>query len=384
VGLLFYFKYAAFATGVLKDVGLLANSLPAQALPIGISFFTFQQIAYVVDRARGIAPTAGPLRYLLFISFFPHLLAGPITHHAQMIPQMGDPKPSRQAAALGVFLFAIGVCKKSALADPLGVFASAGFGDPGALTVVGAWSAVLAYTMQLYFDFSGYSDMAIGLGLLFGVRLPWNFLSPYQSTSISEFWRRWHITLGAFLREYLFIPLGGSRRGPVRTSVNLFTTMLLGGIWHGAGWTFVLWGVLHGGALVINHRFRAFKIPMPKIVGWALTAAVVVMGWVLFRSAPTTVNGVACSSLQTAGHIYARMFGQADRWFNPADRSFYLVLPYLITATVIALFAPNASRLSERFRPSLPWALYTGILLALALLFILGQTEAPEFLYFDF
>jgi D-alanyl-lipoteichoic acid acyltransferase DltB (MBOAT superfamily) len=375
LGLLFWFKYASFASTQLVAAGLISRSLPAQVLPLAISFYTFQQIAYLVDVSRGDVARVSLLRHLLFVSFFPHLIAGPITHPATIIPQLDRLRPTWQSAALGLFIVAIGLAKKVVLADPLGKFADPGFAHPESLAQVSAVVTVLAYTMQLYFDFSGYSDMAVGLGLFFGVQLPWNFLSPYKARNISEFWRRWHVTLSDFLKNYVYVPLGGSRQGPARTVLNLLIVMLLGGIWHGAGWTFVVWGLLHGVALAAFHVARPFLFPIPAIVARLCTMTVVIAGWVCFRSASLPATWTMVKAVAGVGELPR---------FIPWDRPIYRALPYLVVATLIALFAPNTSQLSGRFGRSIGWTLWGAILLMVSMLYMLGQVTPPEFLYFDF
>jgi len=375
--LLFWFKYAVFAAKQASlPVGegtVLARILPA-ALPLGLSFYTFQQIAYLVDLSRGSCARASLLRHQLLVSFFPHHIAGPITHPAIMLPQLHDPRPTWDDVARGLFILAVGLAKKACIADQLGTFVEPSFANPASLATGNAWIALGAYTMQLYFDFSGYSDMAVGLGLMSGVRLPWNFDSPYKAASIAGFWRRWHITLSDFLKDYLYIPLGGSRRGPTRTALNLMVTMLLGGIWHGAGWTFALWGVLHGAALVANHAIRALRVPVPRALGWLATMLIVMGGWVLFR----------CRTLGDAQEMYARLLHMRGQLFDPWDRATMLATLYLVMACIIALFMSNARQLGERFRPTLGWSLFGGGLFALGLVFVLAQKAPPEFLYFDF
>ncbi len=349
VALLFWFKYAVFASSVAAQVGIMSHPLAAKMLPLGISFFTFVQIAYLIDRYKRAAPLAGFWRYLLFVSFFPHLIAGPIVHHASMMPQLEQPRPTAQTLSLALFIFSVGLAKKTLLADSLGKVSDAGF-DPAAvhsLATLNAWAVVICYTMQLYFDFSGYSDMAVGLALMFGVQFPWNFLSPYKSTSISQFWRNWHITLSNFLKDYIYIPLGGSRVSKPRNTANLLVTMLIGGMWHGAGWTFVLWGGVHGIALVINHRWSAARRTMPALPGWLLTTATVVGGWVLFRA----------KSFSDAAGVYRSMLGLNIGRRMAYDPVLVTALPYLLIAIIIALALPNTRELSRRFRPTLPWAL---------------------------
>src|SRR5512139_2926665 len=259
LGVLLYFKYAGFLTANIDFLFGSDIALGAIILPLGISFITFQKIAYLVDAYRGHARDPSFIRFALFVSFFPQLIAGPIVHHAEILPQL---QPSRLRAvraatvATGLALFAFGMFKKVILADGIAGNANLAFADAAKGIEPGfsaAWAGTLSYTLQLYFDFSGYSDVACGLALLFGVRLPPNFYSPYKAAGITDFWRRWHITLSRFLRDYLYIPLGGNRRGPARRYANILITMTLGGLWHGAGWTFMLWGLYHGLLLLLNH-----------------------------------------------------------------------------------------------------------------------------------
>src|SRR3954464_15652702 len=264
LALLAYFKYTNF---IFDSLGALTGTpLPFVnvVLPLGISFFTFQQIAYLVDVMRGAKVERDIISYTLLVSFFPHLVAGPVVHHAEMIPQFKRARSGRSAvlAARGLSIFVAGLFKKVVIADNLAQFVSPVFAHldaGGGVSTEWAWLSTLAYTLQIYFDFSGYSDMAIGLALMFGIPLPVNFRSPYRATSIIEFWRRWHITLSRFLRDYLYIPLGGNRLGERRRYVNLLVTMLLGGLWHGAAWNFVIWGGLHGIYLCINHLWQRWR-----------------------------------------------------------------------------------------------------------------------------
>ena len=263
LGLLGYFKYASFFVDVAASVSGMPWHIPGIVLPLAISFFTFQQIAYLVDTFRGDGTDQSFMDYCLFVTFFPQLIAGPIVHHKEMMPQFMDPQRFRFAASnlgLGLSVFFAGLFKKVIIADSMALYATPVFqaaetGVP--IGLIDGWGAALSYTFQLYFDFSGYTDMATGLALMFGIRLPVNFLSPYKAASIIDFWRRWHMTLSRFLRDYLYIPLGGNRQGPGRRMANLMLTMILGGLWHGAGWTFVLWGALHGIYLMINTLWRA-------------------------------------------------------------------------------------------------------------------------------
>lgn len=426
-----WFKYANF---FMQSAAALAGATPVMldiVLPVGISFFTFTQIAYLVDVWRQGRAEAGLMPYALFVTWFPHAVAGPIIHHAQVMPQLQravQHSPHPHALALGLTLFVLGLAKKVLLADSLAehadaVFAAAdGLSSPGAapLGLLAAWSGVLAYALQLYFDFSGYSDMACGLSCLFGVRLPVNFNSPYKASSLIDFWRRWHISLSLFLRQYLYIPLGGNRRGAVRRWANLMTTMLLGGLWHGANWTFVLWGGLHGMGLLINHAWqRGCRAWLParwlsgfrwaRWVGWGLTFVFVVLAWVPFRA----------PNLDVALNLYAALFtpealqqasGGLQAWLSPsqfwtrwwagapvglAQVQAGASLPVLLLGMAVVLFLPNTHEVMGRrsaqgavrargllsWKPGTAWALFTAVLLSLCLL---NLHRVSPFLYFQF
>lgn len=317
LALLFFFKYLGFAADIFRDTTGLSFAIPAVALPLGISFFTFQQIAFLADVHRGDRSAAGGdrypswPRYLLFVSFFPQLIAGPIVKGQELLPQLKELGPLVGSnLAIGLGLFAIGLFKKVVIADGLAGYANPVF-DGAAVGVgpdlIGAWIAILAYTMQIYFDFSAYTDMALGLARMFGIKLPENFVSPYKSTSIIDFWRRWHVTLSRFLRDYLYVPLGGNRKGAGHIYLNLMIVMVLGGLWHGAGWGFLAWGAFHGAALVVAHAWRSRerlspngrlrRVPAP--IGWAATFCFITLTWVLFRS----------ENLQAAGLVYRGLVG---------------------------------------------------------------------------
>ena len=265
LGALGYFKYANFFVDTVNRLFGTPFHVDKIILPLAISFFTFNQLAYLADAYSGAAREYNFLHYCLFVTFFPHLIAGPIVHHKEMLPQFSSNSIYRynsQDMAIGLTFFFMGLFKKVVIADSVAGYAIPVFKASAqgiSLTLIEAWGGVLAYTFQLYFDFSGYSDMAIGLARMFGIRFPLNFHSPYKAVNIIDFWRRWHMTLSRFLKDYLYIPLGGNRKGEVRRYVNLFITMLLGGLWHGAGWSFVAWGALHGVYLVINHIWRSFR-----------------------------------------------------------------------------------------------------------------------------
>ena len=302
LGLLFYFKYFNFC---MENVNLLfgtSMNLKRVLMPLGISFFTFQQISYLVDSYRLETGDYRISDYVLFVTFFPQLIAGPIVLHSELIPQLRDParkKFSHEGMAAGIHLFAIGLFKKVMIADVLGRGADWGFAAPGMLTAPEVLIVSLLYTLQLYFDFSGYCDMACGIAKMFRFDLPLNFNSPYKAVSIQEFWQRWHMTLTGFLRRYLYIPLGGSRKGEPRTLVNILIVFCLSGIWHGAGWTFALWGLAHGVARILHRLFRGFWDRLPRFIGQAATFLFVDLAWIVFRA----------ESLQDAAVLYGKLVG---------------------------------------------------------------------------
>lgn len=287
LGLLAYFKYSDFFIANVNSLLGADFPLPHVLLPLAISFFTFQQIAYLVDSYRKETREYDFLNYCLFVTFFPQLIAGPIVHHAEIMPQFASRWnliKKYKNIVLGLSIFGIGLFKKVVIADTFAKWATQGFDVAPTLNLFEAWSTSLSYTFQLYFDFSGYIDMAMGAALLFNIRLPINFNSPYKAVDIQDFWRRWHVTLSRFLRDYLYIPLGGNRKGAGRTYFNLFATFLLGGLWHGASWMFVIWGALHGAALVVHRFWQQLGLRLPKVLAWLLTFNFVNLTWVFFRA----------------------------------------------------------------------------------------------------
>jgi alginate O-acetyltransferase complex protein AlgI len=375
LALLGYFKYADFLLGSIA--GLLDRPMSPLGilLPIGISFFTFTQIAFLVDTARGEGEAYDFTRYVLFVTFFPHLLAGPLFHHKEMMPQFAAPETYRLKAenfSVGLTIFIIGLFKKVVLADGMAGFATPVFDAAaagGLPTIVEAWGGALAYTFQLYYDFSGYSDMAIGAARCFGILLPLNFHSPYKSTSIIEFWRRWHMTLSRFLRDYLYIPLGGNRLGGRRRYLNLFLTMLLGGLWHGAAWTFVAWGALHGLYLAVNHAWLALRRHLGleaarfglagRCLAIALTFVATILAWVLFRA-----TSFAAALRILAGMIGLNGAGTPDTVFGVAyGAALYGGIDETLALGVIALLtfvAPNTQQIMAKFTPALANPLTQG------------------------
>jgi alginate O-acetyltransferase complex protein AlgI len=401
--LLGYFKYANFfvdnfnsAFGTQWDIGRVI-------LPIGISFYSFTQIAYLVDTWHGKVREVNPVHYGLFVTYFPHLIAGPVLHHAQMMPQFAESsiyRPNGANLAAGLAIFALGLAKKVVLADGVAPFADAVFrpADAGVSPdAVEAWLAMLAYTLQLYFDFSGYSDMAIGLSWMFNVKLPFNFDSPYRATSISDFWRRWHISLSTFLRDYLYIALGGNRHGSARRYLNLAATMVLGGLWHGANWSFVLWGALHGAYLMVNHGFRALCGPTLcrrldasrsfSLVGWALTLLAAMVAWVFFRA--ETWSG----ALRVVGGLVGG--GRGDG-IHPLLWNAGLQAPagwvWCAVLGAVALLAPNTNTVGERLHVAARrhafarGAIGGAALLAVLLLMLTNaaRDSVSAFIYFNF
>jgi D-alanyl-lipoteichoic acid acyltransferase DltB (MBOAT superfamily) len=285
--LLGYFKYMDF---FITNVNVVLGShweLMHIVLPLGISFFTFTQIAYLVDAYRHEVKEMDYLNYTLFVTFFPHLLAGPILHHKEMMPQFDALKNkvvNYKNISAGLFLFSMGLFKKVVIADTFAQWANAGFSTSAALNFLEAWATSLSYTFQLYFDFSGYTDMALAVALMFNIKLPANFNSPYKAVDVQDFWRRWHITLSRFLRDYIYIPLGGNRKGEWHTYANLFSVFLIGGLWHGASWMFVIWGALHGIAIVLHRMWKQLGLTMNTMLAWFITFNFINITWIFFRA----------------------------------------------------------------------------------------------------
>jgi alginate O-acetyltransferase complex protein AlgI len=368
------FKYLDFLIGSAEAVAGVALPRANLVLPIGISFFSFQLISYLVDRLRRDAPVYPFRPFALFVLLFPHLIAGPIVRHNELVPQFAD-DPRRDGMwarlCLGMVLFTLGLAKKVLLADRLSeiadpVFAQAAGGH--AVAFGEAWSATLAFTLQLFCDFSAYTEMAIGIASLFGLVLPENFRRPYVSTSLREFWRRWHISLSNFIRDYLYIPLGGSRAGPVRTAFATMGAMAICGLWHGAGWTYVVWGLWHGAGLLICRAWQSLKLPMPAVVGWAVTMLFVMAGWVLFRAA----------DFHSAASILYALAG-GNGFAGGVNNAALIAI-----AAVVAAAVPSAHEIGN-MRP-MPWpAVAVGAAL-LAGICVLEAGNGPmvSFIYFQF
>jgi len=433
--LLAYFKYANFFLDSANH--LFDSRFPALniILPLGISFFTFTQITFLVDVYKGIVREYNFVHYLLFVTYFPHLIAGPVLHHKQMIPQFVKPETYQinwSNVAVGVSIFVLGLGKKVLLADNFAEYASPIFNllnNGAAPMLIEAWVGILSYTLQLYFDFSGYSDMAVGLSLMLNVHLPINFDSPYKATSVIEFWRRWHMTLSAFLRDYLYIPLGGNRKGVFRRYVNLLVTMLLGGLWHGAGWTYVIWGGLHGFYLIVNHVWREVKQKfsindsghIAQLFAGVLTFLAVMIAWVFFRAGSFSAASTMLSGMAGVNGISLPL-GLKDHL--PSDLlMFHLefngIMPLIeITGEkalfditlglIIVWFFPNVRQMLVAYKPTwediankptpatlpknflarkLSWqpgALQAWLIGTVFVLCIFSLTKVSEFLYFQF
>ena len=405
LGVLGYFKYANFFVDTVSSVAGTQLSTIDVLLPLGISFFTFTQIAYLVDVQAGKVNERNPLHYLLFVTYYPHLIAGPVLHHAEMMPQFARSdiyRASLRTLTVGLAFLTMGLAKKILIADSVAPLANDAFAQVALhpITTSAAWLGMVAYTLQIYFDFSGYSDMAVGLSLLIGVRLPYNFNSPYKARNITDFWRRWHITLSRFLRDYLYIALGGNRRGRLRRYSNLLVTMLLGGLWHGAAWTFVIWGGLHGLYLCVHHAWQWVRerIParyVPAGRGWqfaahvssvSLTLLCVIVAWAFFRA----------TSIHSAWSIVTSLFGHgAPTGAGPLP---FAAMLWIGAFGAIALFMQNSQQLIDgHLAPALDRlsarAWHGELLAALCGAFVVGITllaliaasrNVTEFIYFNF
>jgi alginate O-acetyltransferase complex protein AlgI len=383
LGVLLYYKYTNF---IVSNINLAFNTsyvFDNIILPIGISFFIFQKIAYLVDAYRGEAEEYNFLDFCLFVMYFPQLIAGPIVHHKDLIPQFREPSIFQLNfcdMAGGILMFIIGLCKKNLIADPLSVWVQPVFtaAHQGLqLNFLEAWGAALSFSFQIYFDFSAYTDMALGLALMIGIRLPLNFNSPYKAKSIIDFWRCWHISLSKFLRDYIYIPLGGNRKGTSRRYMNLLLTMLIGGLWHGAAWTFVLWGALHGFYLTINHAWRALKIELKfkestsifySISSQIFTFLAVIMAWVFFRAESFSgatcllkgmagINGLSLPThyAPTPGYLLTlcNTFGLR---FDSASLTYFYGIDQILLLTIAFLIVwllPNTQQFCSQFNPSI-------------------------------
>jgi len=394
--LLGYFKYMDFFIANVNTALGTHWDLMHIVLPLGISFFTFTQIAYLVDAYRGEVKEMDYLNYTLFVTFFPHLLAGPILHHKEMMPQFDSVKSkiiNYRNISAGLFLFSIGLFKKVIIADTFAKWANSGFDNSSMLSFFEAWATSLSYTFQLYFDFSGYTDMALGVALLFNIKLPINFNSPYKSLNIQDFWRRWHITLSRFLRDYVYIPLGGNRNGEFSTYANLFTVFLIGGLWHGASWMFVAWGALHGIAIVIHRAWQQMGLAMNKVFAWFITFNFINITWVFFRAnewgdalkvfrGMIGLNGIIFDD-KYEKYLYflhsckqVTFGGITQNIGNDSD-----ILIWMIIGFILILLFKNSNQKLDNFKFN-----YITVLISVMAFIsgVLSLNKVTEFLYFNF
>jgi len=370
-----FFKYTGFLLENLANLAGLTTPEARIILPIGISFFTFQCVSYLIDMSRGDAPQYPFRRLALFVVLFPHLIAGPIVRHNEIIPQF-DNDPLRDGLAervtKGATLLVIGLVLKVLIADKLAphvdrIFTSAASTTPGAYD---AWLAIIGFSLQIYFDFSAYSEMAIGLALMFGLHFPMNFNMPYRATSLRDFWRRWHMSLSRFLRDYLYIPLGGSREGFPRFVVATMVTMGLCGLWHGAGWTFVIWGLLHGAGLIVCRIWEQAKLPMPAAPGWALTVLFVALAFMIFRAPDMTV----------VTNMTAGAFGLAGPGSRPTTATLILLA---IAAVLATLKRANPDLVQHVLKPQ-PFIAVSTAAIAVYVILEVGRGAPSSFIYFQF
>lgn len=367
------FKYSNFVISSIAAATGIALPRTEIILPIGISFFTFQLISYLVDRMRGHGPLYPFRPFALFVLLYPHLIAGPIVRHNELVPQFSlDPRREGlwRRIGLGLVIFTIGFAKKVLLADPLGTVADPLFAHAGshALNLGEAWTAVLAFSFQLFLDFSAYTEMAIGSALIFGLVLPENFRRPYLAIDIRDFWRRWHISLSNFLRDYLYIPLGGSRNGPWGYLLATFVTMGFCGLWHGAGWTYVVWGLWHGLGLAACHAWQRLRRPMPKPLGWAVTMLFVLLGWVLFRAASFSIAASIVGSLAGLGGLAGTIAS----------------VKLIVAAALASALIPSAHEIINSPRKPHPALAAVGAVLAAYCILEVGQGAPVNFIYFQF
>ena len=393
--LLAYFKYSNFFIDNINHLFNQNITFPNLMLPLAISFFTFQQISYLVDSYKDEVKECNFLQYALFVLFFPQLIAGPIVHHKEMIPQFTNLKNmliNYKNIIMGIYIFSIGLFKKVIIADTFAIWATNGFDKAIELNLFEAWATALSYTFQIYFDFSGYTDMAIGLALLFNIKLPINFYSPYKATNIQDFWRRWHITLSRFLRDYVYIPLGGSRVHEIRIYLNLLTTFLIGGIWHGAGWTFIFWGFLHGLALIIYRVWSKLQIKLYTPFAWFITFIFLNVSWVFFRAKEWSDAMKVLDNMFSLNNIvlptmlenrlnflsnYGILFG---RFTQNIDANFDIIL-WLSCGLIVTLLCKNSIDKLNSFRLNYYTAIFSAITFSIGLL---SLNKVSEFLYFNF
>ncbi len=398
IGILFYYKYFDF---FLENVNTLFRTdftLRHLVLPLGISFFTFQQLSFVIDAYKGEVPKYDLVCYMSFVTFFPQLIAGPIVTHDELVPQFLDPAKKHfdwEHFSQGAYLFVLGLSKKVLIADIFGNAANWGFANIDALDSTNALLTVLAYTIQIYFDFSGYCDMAIGIGRMMNLELPMNFDSPYKSLTITEFWERWHMTLTRFFTHYIYIPLGGNRKGNLRTYLNVMIVFFVSGLWHGANYTFILWGVLHGLFSVLTRWKKAWFQRLHPALNWLITFAFVNITWVLFRA--NSIHDALRILRRIADFNFQAISGSLSSCFDPfslktifphipkldmlASRPNWFLAAYFLLALLLILGPRNAREQMEHFHPTVTKLLASAVLLVLC---IFSFSSVSTFLYFNF
>lgn len=383
VGILGYFKYYDFFIENMNVLFRTNISFLNLMLPLGISFFTFQQLSFVIDSYQRKSLKYDFLSYCLFVTFFPQLIAGPIVLPSEMLPQFEDKKNKivrYKNLNKGFYIFAIGLAKKVLLADVIASFADTGFDKMISLTFIEGWLTSISYTMQLYFDFSGYCDMAMGIALMFNIILPLNFNSPYKATNIQDFWKRWHMTLGRFLSNYLYIPLGGNRKGQIKTLRNLVIVFLVSGLWHGAGWTFILWGGLHGIAILIHRLWKQSGRTMNKWIGWIITFNFVNICWVFFRAKNLESALLVLKSMlkvNTIREFITFEFSQISKPFLGQKETLIILVLTIIGSIILNNSFEKMNSLKFKKRNILEKLIY--IITSLTLL-----NRVTEFLYFNF
>ena len=385
--LLIYFKYFNFLISNINAVLHQHFNFMELMLPLAISFFTFQQIAYLVDTYKGKTKEIDFLTYSLYICFFPHLISGPIVRYEEEVPQIQNLRKrfvNWKNLSKGLFLFAIGLFKKVVIADMLAKCALAGFGNPDNLSMMEAWITIFGYTFQIFFDFSGYTDMARGIGLMFNFDIAENFNNPYISKDIQEFWRRWHITLSRWLKDYLYIPLGGNRNGKFNTYRNLLLTFLIGGIWHGANWTFIVWGILHGVGSVINRFWKNINGNMPNCCAWLLTFIYVNIAWVYFGARHVQdANKILLTAFNPLTFDIPRIYFPFVR-FRATGGSCDIIILILIPLLIYFIFNDSFRKWVDNFKPHTKYALFIAVLIIISVYNILKPDYSSSFIYFNF
>lgn len=382
-----YFKYTNF---IIENINTFLHghfNYMHIIMPLAVSFFTFQQIAYIVDIYKQKIKQPNFMTYCLFITFFPRLMQGPITRAEEMIPQFLSLRTkilNWKNLSLGLFIFSVGLFKKVVFADMLSKWAVFGLGNINTLSFLESWITVLSYTFQIYFDFSGYTDMAIGLGLMFNINVPQNFNNPYIALDIQDFWRRWHMTLSRCLKDYIYIPLGGNRKGTVRTYFNIFWVFLICGIWHGASWTYIIWGVMHGIASIINRLYKLLNIEIPKFLAWLITFVFVCFSWIYFSASNiASANKLLLSCLNFMNFDLPKIYG-FDMRFRQSGHSWEIYPLIFIPIMIFFIFNNFFRDKLANFKPKFIYSLYIVIMMLAAFYNIVKPDYSSSFIYFQF